>query len=146
MFLPFLIVLFCFFLIFLPTFTYIAYFHNFRISSFLVPLFFRAIASLILFTLLTLLFPIFCMYFTLFPQIICFYFVLLHLLPVNYTEPHHFVAMPAQHVRPFPHIQYLYDQHFAAKLSKVVDRTDPSPARAQSLDGSFAINRSQSCT
>ena len=53
--------------------------------------------------------------------------------------------MPAQHVRPFRHIQYLYDQHFVAKLSKVVDRTAPSPARAQSLDGSFAITRLQSC-
>jgi len=67
-------------------FTFIAYFHNFRTSSFLLMIFFRLIASLILFTLLTLLFPIFCVYFTLFPQFVRFYFVLPHQLPVNCTE------------------------------------------------------------
>jgi hypothetical protein len=87
-------------------FTFIYYFHNFRISA---EDFFRMIASLILFTLLTLLLTIFCII----SRYFCNTFVVTSFCCIccQLTTLHarHFVVMPAQHVRPFPHIQYLYD-------------------------------------
>ena len=128
--------------IFLSMFSFIAYFRNFLISYFLLKLFFLMIASVILFTLLTSFFPIFYIISRYFCSSFVFTSFCCICCQLTTLNAHHFVVMPAQHVRPFPRIQCLYDQHFAAKLSKVVDRTAPPPTREHSLDGSFAINRS----
>ena len=113
---------FCFSLIFLPMFTFIACFHNFHISSFLLRLFFRVIASLIPFTLLTLLFRIFCLYFTLFPCCIC--------CQLTTLNAHHFVVMPAQHVRPFPTSSIcMTNTSLRNYLKLLIEQPRPSPAR-----------------
>lgn len=122
---------FWFSLIFLYMFTSIAYFHNFLISSFLITLSFSYYSVPDSIYSSQFIIP-YILHFFLVISAVRFFFTSF-CCKLATLNAHHFVVMPKQHVRPFSHIKYLYVKHFAAKLSKVVDRTAPSLVRPHSL-------------